>query len=508
MGSRVAEVFDRTTANDAVLVLDGYGLSLSVQRGTLVATDGIGEHRRTRILHRAQRTVTRIVMLGSTGSVSLTALRWCTDTGIAVVVIDPADARIHAINTPVLYDDARLRRAQALAPLTDTAMTIACHLLTLRLGDQARITRTVLGQPERAEAIERELIALVAADSPDAAMVVEMRAAEQYWTSWRDAARRTFTTADRRRVPEHWTRFGGRSSPIGDAPTNRHAATPINAMLNYGIKLAEIEATIACRALGLDPALGVLHADGLNRPALVLDLIEPARGTVEAMVLGWSTRRAFRKADFVELPSGEIRLLAPLSHEFTETLLPLLRDRLAPVAEQVAATLSDLAPGVISVPTPLTRSRRKTSRATSLLAVRQTPRRTAPATTGGWSCPDCGAQVTNPQRIRCDACVAADPTNSVEIRGRRGKAIAARRAQAAAWEAAGGAGTFDPTDWARIQPQLVAVKLADIVAATGFSKSFASVVRAGKSRPHPSHWPSVGSPGTSLIAPSPPGASR
>jgi predicted anti-sigma-YlaC factor YlaD len=93
--------------------------------------------------------------------------------------------------------------------------------------------------------------------------------------------------------------------------------------------------------------------------------------------------------------------------------------------------------------------------------------------------------------VRCDACINADPGQTIEVRGRRAKAIAARRRQAKAWEAAGGEGTFDPHQWPRIQAGLTGIKLTDIMAATGFAKSFASVVRAGKSRPHPAHWPAL-----------------
>ena len=108
-----------------------------------------------------------------------------------------------------------------------------------------------------------------------------------------------------------------------------------------------------------------------------------------------------------------------------------------------------------------------------------------------WSCPHCGTPVTDPQRVRCNACIDNDPGQTSEVRGRRAKAIAARRPQAAAWEAAGGEGTFDPNQWPSIQAGLTGVKLADIMAATGFAKSFASVVRAGKLRPHPAHWPAL-----------------
>lgn len=67
----------------------------------------------------------------------------------------------------------------------------------------------------------------------------------------------------------------------GEAASNRHSAHRPGALLSLGFRFAEIEATIACTALGLDPSMGVLHADRAKRPAFVLDLMETARGLVE-----------------------------------------------------------------------------------------------------------------------------------------------------------------------------------------------------------------------------------
>ena len=72
---------------------------------------------------------------------------------------------------------------------------------------------------------------------------------------------------------------------------------------------------------------------------------------------------------------------------------------------------------------------------------------------------------------------------------RGGRAIAIRRRIAAEWDAAHGAEPYDPDRFRRdILPGLADVKLGDIMAVTGWSKSFASRVRAGRSVPHVSTW--------------------
>jgi hypothetical protein len=106
-----------------------------------------------------------------------------------------------------------------------------------------------------------------------------------------------------------------------------------------------------------------------------------------------------------------------------------------------------------------------------------------------WSCPECGGAVENRRRVRCDACIEADPRQSPELRGRRGAAIAARKRALRDWENAHPDAAYDPELFRReILPRLKRVKLADIMEAAGISKSYASQVRAGTYTPHVSTW--------------------
>jgi len=474
------------------LILDGYGINLRVSRGELELIDGIAQHRRTRRVPRATAAagrVRRILVLG-TGAVSTDATAWCQAMRVALIIAGPHGEPL-SVGAAETFDHAALRRAQALAAHTPTGMDIVRYLLGIRLADQARISTHLLQRSDRGLAIAELASAIPDAGTPQAAMVIEMQAAQHYWAAWDDEVRIRFAANDRPRVPSRWAEFGGRSSPLGEAPTNRHAGTPLNALINYGTRLAEIEATIACRALGLDPAMGLAHANGLNRPAMVLDLIEPARAIVEEATIALAAQRAFRKADFAELATGEIRILAPLSHDLAKALLPRVRRVLGPVVEHVAHELASFSTTDVRVPTALTGARRRTAPTIATQRTRERATTVHSLSAELWACPNCGGKVSDRQLVRCEACMHADPRQTVEVRGRRARAIAGRRTLAQAWEAGGGAGTFDPDAWPAIQATLVGVKLADIVSATGLSKSFASVVRAGKSKPHPSLWPTL-----------------
>jgi hypothetical protein len=83
------------------------------------------------------------------------------------------------------------------------------------------------------------------------------------------------------------------TSPLTGGPPL--AANPPNAVLNYLYALLEGEATLATRMVGLDPGLGVLHADQLNRDSLAADRMEPVRPIVDRFVLGLLTDRVFRR---------------------------------------------------------------------------------------------------------------------------------------------------------------------------------------------------------------------
>jgi len=113
----------------------------------------------------------------------------------------------------------------------------------------------------------------------------------------------------------------------------------------------------------------------------------------------------------------------------------------------------------------------------------------ASATKSQWTCPDCGQPVANHRHVRCDACIAADPAQTTEIRGRRGAAIAARKRALSEWEKANPGAVYDPELFRReIWPSLGAVPLAEIVKAIGCSKASASDIRRGKQTPHVSTW--------------------
>lgn len=65
------------------------------------------------------------------------------------------------------------------------------------------------------------------------------------------------------------------------------------------------------------------------------------RSVQNRWVLDLVGARTFRKRDYAELPSGQVRVLPPLSHELLSTL-PMWGRIAAPVAEHVAHQIARL----------------------------------------------------------------------------------------------------------------------------------------------------------------------
>jgi CRISPR/Cas system-associated endonuclease Cas1 len=251
-----------------VCVADGFGVKVTVERGGLVVHDGIGSHRRTRRYDRATHGLRRLVLLQPDGYVTFEALRWCSAISIAVVVLGPDGPVLQS--TPRVTDDARLRRAQALAPGQPVGLGIARYLLGAKLGGQVGTLKACFGDLSAAGSIEALAEALHGAGTAEECRQLEASAANLYFGAWagHPAASPAFAATDRPRVPAHWHLFETRRSVLASANANRKAERPVNALLNYAFALLEAEAVIACQAVGVDPGLGIVHNDAKGRQSM------------------------------------------------------------------------------------------------------------------------------------------------------------------------------------------------------------------------------------------------
>lgn len=499
---------------NGVLALDGYGVRVTVERGHLAFEDGFGRQRRAGRLSRATSGLKRLVILGHSGSVSLDALRWVHDMGAAFVQLD-TDGIVIAATAPPRLNDARLRRAQALAASSPLGIELARRLLREKLAGQARVLRRLAGADEAVASVSIASDALHRASTVGELRILEAAAAAAYWGVW-SSLPVPFARQDARRVPEHWLSFGTRSSPLTGSP--RKAINPPNAILNYLYALLEAETVIAIRTVGLDPGMGVLHADQRGRDSLALDVMEAVRPRADEILLDLLTSRVFAAREFFETRSGDCRLVAPLPRqlaEFGSALMAPLGALVEDLARQLGAT-PPTGPGparegrFMKLPTPLTQENRSSGR----VAVRRGP--PAKATTrvrlSAGRCGECGDETEVGRRL-CDSCLqqhdveklallsragvarlaemrarGADPTATPEARGRMRQRRVEQLEADRRWEEA------NPNMPARdvfeneVLPGLENVPLRAMEAATGLSKRQCSRIRRGEHTPHPRHW--------------------
>ena len=146
---------------------------------------------------------------------------------------------------------------------------------------------------------------------------------------------------------EQWLTFGPRASLLTGGPFR--ATTPGNALLNYLYALLESEMTVALLAAGLDPGIGMFHADIDRRSSLALDAIEAARPHVDYWLFAYLASSAFANRDFTELSDGEVRLTHPLTSHLAHTAA-LWRKVCQPIARWLAQSFFRAA-GVSAVTT-------------------------------------------------------------------------------------------------------------------------------------------------------------
>jgi CRISPR-associated endonuclease Cas1 len=508
---RTANRYSMTSrTHSTIVIVDGYAVTMNVDRGHLVLADGVADQRRERHLYRSDRDCSRIVVLSSHGTLSLSALQWCADVGIAVVVLDPVEDRILSISASAIHDDARLRRTQANAGGGVVGLVIAKQLLDAKLAGQAQVLRSGFGDLDGFDTIERFRAELEGVDNVQSALLVEANAAQTYFGSWAGQAIR-FAKTDAAKVPPHWLAFMQRTSPISTSKTPRQATDPINAMLNYCYTLAGIEATIACHAMGLDPGLGVLHSDKAGRDSLAWDLVEAVRPHVDEYVLNLVKTHTFTRRDFAETRDGCCRILEPLSHELAATM-PTWAAAVAPYAEAVTHTLVSAADGVLRARTPLT-GRPRTSPAKAI----RTPASPRPAP----ACPECGGRLGDRRRVRCPDCTDRSRLSvaGARIAGTRelittletskitgdkhrrelgGARSALNRQLADLWDLEHAGQTVDPEVFrSSVLPALEVVPVSQIRQALNIGNDAAWRIRNGTLTPHPRHWEALQELGSS-----------
>lgn len=436
---------------DGVLVLSGYGLRVAVERGHLVVEDGAGAERRRDVFGRVDQELKRLVIIGHAGTISLDAIRWLHGVGVPLIHLDTNGA-LFLVATPQGAAAPAQRRAQVRAAESPLGVDIARGLIASKIEGQLQVLRQIPGSDDG-----QQYVAACGERARRATTLAEVRqieplAARAYWRAWQRVPLQ-FDPQDAKRRPRHWRYFGSRISPLAD-PSPRKAVNPANAVLNYLYAILEAETRIAALAVGLDPLVGLLHADRPNRDSLACDLMEPIRPAVDRYVLELLGRHVFTKEDVFELLDGQCRLLPPLTRELAATA-PLWSRLVRPIAVDVTDRLG---------------------------GARRKPR----------SC-SARSQGSRPRRRRrgpTDVTRGFEGTDHGDAQGPippMAQRIRTLRAANREWERIHG--RPDPAQFrSDVLPGLSSATLRQLQAATGLARALCTKIRRGDTVPHPRYW--------------------
>jgi CRISPR/Cas system-associated endonuclease Cas1 len=168
-----------------ILTLIGYGIQVRVDKGHLIIQDGIGADRYNYRLPRVGHRLKRLVVVGSEGQISLTALRWLRDQDVAFSFLE-RNGKVLCVTGPVGSSDAKLRRAQAFAISNGIGLEICRRLIEAKLQGQEQVLREHLDCGATADAIARFRNKLDSAENFDALRILEANAAAAYFREWRN----------------------------------------------------------------------------------------------------------------------------------------------------------------------------------------------------------------------------------------------------------------------------------------------------------------------------------
>ncbi len=456
--------------------------------------DGIGAKRHHYRLPRIGHRLKRLVIVGSDGLVTLAALKWLRDQDVTLTFLE-RNGRVLSVVGPAGSSEAKLRRSQAFAIGNGVGLEICRTLIIAKIQGEENVLREELNCPTTADAIARFRSRISSADNFDALRNLEANAAAIYFREWRDLPV-SWPKTELQRIPERWRFVGSRQSPLTGGP--RLAVTPVHSILNYCFALLEAETRVAVASLGLDVGLGLgLHTDTADRSSLAFDVLEPVRPEVERWLLSWIASEPFRRADFFETPTGNVRLMAPMCTKLSETV-SVWRKLIAPWAEYVARMLSASVKSgrarTVAPPTRLTQQRRIEAKGQIWVAAVKTPK-------ADHVCRGCGKKILD-RRTHCAKCAVSSATERLVVAARSGRiaghtpeAIAKeaqtqrRHAQArSAWTPASQpAWLTDRVYSEKIQPFLTGISSSAIASRIAVSRWYAGRIRQGY-RPHPRHW--------------------
>jgi CRISPR-associated endonuclease Cas1 len=312
-------------------VLTGYGVTLSVDHGSLLVRHGLTHYpqkpREQRFFPRDPELPSRIILLDGSGSVSFDVLDWLSTQNVPLIRLGWR-SEVLASMSGQGYSANPYRVQWQLETRADPKLRMAfcIDLISRKIEGCIRtLEKHIRRSADWEKAMERAYADLTKLECNPPRDIVSLRALEAgsaaaYFRAWR-AVPLKWTGASRRPIPDGWRSIGSRTS-IYRLAGNRNAAHPVNAMLNYAYTVLESEVRVRAIAEGYDPTLGIMHERREGSSAFVFDMMEPERPKVDRAVLQFLKAHTFHPADFTIRADGVCRLNPEMARRVAQIAAP------------------------------------------------------------------------------------------------------------------------------------------------------------------------------------------
>lgn len=265
------------------LVLDTRQLSLSRQRGLFLIEAPDGTRRTV-----SPAKVTSIAIAQSC-KVDSTAVELAAAHEIPIYFLDTIGRVTARMAGPNFQSIATLRRQQVLFTLGQDVSRWITGLYVLKTEGQVENLNLLKKQHPAINAMQRTL-----------------KQADEWAKLPLDAAKPKIMAMEAAIARLYWQGLAQWLPPDCDFEkrTRRPAQDNFNAALNYlyGMLYTVVETGIF--AAGLDPQLGLLHADEYNKPVLAFDFIEPFRPWADRLLIEQYRQGAVSRQFFSKIPDG------------------------------------------------------------------------------------------------------------------------------------------------------------------------------------------------------------
>lgn len=316
------------------LILTGHGLSLRVNRGSLLVQDGNthypAERREWRFFNGALDIPPAFIVIDGSGDITLEAIDWLATQRVPLIrlrwngefaSIITTGGQAAAADKVHWQQQTRDNPRERLLFAADIIRQKAHNsLVTMEKYLPPSPTRDRAAQniATRAKWLE---------DKPPRTITsllgIEGVIASDYFRTWSDIPIK-WSGLKRHPVPKDWATYTARIPLRKSTGHSRNATHPISAMLNYAYGVLVARTQIRLIADGYDPTLGILHdkiSDRGTYPAFALDHMEPMRPMVDQAVLDLISTATFTGADFPIQHNGVCRLHPELARRVAQLAL-------------------------------------------------------------------------------------------------------------------------------------------------------------------------------------------